>query len=254
MAYGGPPEDDSGRREHPSTDPYADLPAVDVVVPDDARELAAEAEQVRAERRLAGGTGGSRSWFPGGRGPGVSGVLVAAVLVVCAVCVSLLTLIGTSRSQRPLPAPLRATGTAPIGSEGGLLADVVLRSGDQPLPARALRPEVVVLVPTGCRCPDVLESLIRQGLEFGLPVLLVAGPDGARDLGEQTRALHVLSYVAVDPAGELARVYAASGVTVLAVTDDGVVSHLVRDVRADQRLESLLQPLVLRSSVARPAG
>jgi len=255
MALAGPPDDDSGRRERASADPYADLPTVDVRVPDDARELAAEAAQLRAERQREGEDEDAEAAAgPTGWRYGVSGALVAAVLVVCAVCVSLLTLIGSGRSARPQAAPLRSTGAGPTGSEGGLLADVELRSGDRSLPSLALRPEVLVLVPAGCRCAAVLESLVRQGLEFGLPTLLVAGPDGARELGEAARSLHVLSYVALDPNTELARVYDARGVTMLAVADDGVVSHVVKDVRADQRLESLLQPLVLRSSVVRPAG
>jgi len=94
-----------------------DLPPLDwpaLVVPDDARELAAEAEALRRERRAAarrdrlGRLLLTRRW----QRFGVSGPLVALTLVIVAAFGSLLVIFLPSRPDQPGPALAGRDGRA----------------------------------------------------------------------------------------------------------------------------------------------
>lgn len=230
----------------PPDDPLGSLP-----VPDDASELAFEAEALRRERlararherwsrllrldRLQRGA--------------LSGPVVAAVLVVVALVGSLVVVLGPRPPGRLAPQPLAA---APVGGEGGVLPDVTLAVGAGRLPARALRPAVLALLPDGCGCPVEAEQAVGQAASVRLPTYLIAVPESLDDVAELRATRRVRpEAVAFDRDASLARAYSADrdGLTLLLVRADGVVVEVVRGFREGQRLELELARLARASGL-----
>jgi len=220
----------------------------DVHVPDDARGLELD---VRAWRREQAATARrarlgrlflTRRWHR----YGLSGPLVAGVLSVVAVFGTLLALVVPSGSrERATRQPLDAAPPAPVGSVGGLVVDRQLRINGAGRPVRDLRPAVLALLPSPCRCGDLVDELSGQAAEFGLRLVLVAS--GAHD--DELAALvaaarHGSALPAYDVEGRLAADYAARGPTVVLVRDDGRVTGVEREARPGRRRESALRRLV----------
>ncbi len=216
-------------------EPVGPGPPADFVVPDDAseldldllayrRELAARQRRARVERLFK-----TRRW----QRYGVSGPLTVGVLMVVALFGSMLALlVPTTGATSPPPQTIAGRPAAAPGQVGGLLPDVTLRRAGRPVSGRALRPAVLALLPPGCRCARLLEEIGGQAREFDLPLVLVGA--AAPDRGGALR----------DPAGQLMGTYAARGVTLLLLRDDGVVTAVERDVKAGRRLEPELRLLV----------
>lgn len=248
--------EDPDRAEHDDApdrvgEGWPDLPPLDeeLVVPDDASALTLEAQEWRREQRAASRSARVEKLFATRRyrERGLSGPLVAFVLVVVAAFGAMLTLLGPTGSGAPAPAPLATSGTSPVGTVGGLLPKTTLDLGSGPgLESRLVRPAVVVLPPVGCTdCAEAVRAVARQAAEFRLRSLLVAPRaltgDEPAAFQELVRAsASGLAIPAIDTDGAIARAYAANGVTVVLVAADGRVSHVVRQVTADARLEALM--------------
>lgn len=257
-----PGEGDAPHAEHPF-EPWPDLPPLDpsVVVPDDASSLELDAQALRREARAASRQARAARMLSTRRYQryGLSGPLVALVLLLVAGFGALLTLLGPIRAAGPAPRPLASAGTSPVGSVGGLVPDVSLELGTgAPVEARRVRPAVVVLVPAGCAdCGDAVRDAVRQAAEFRLRSLLVVpGPlttaETARFDALVREAASGLAIPATDPTGALARAYSPSGVTVVVVAADGVVAQVARDVRAGQRFDTVLAPIAFPVEPATP--
>ena len=223
--------------DEPSEDPLASLHA-----PDDARELAFEAEALRRERAASRRRQRWSRWLRTRRWEryGLSGPLVTAVLCVVAMLGALFVVLGPRPQGRLTERPL-AGGR--VGGEGGLLVDAPLQVGSAEVSARVLRPGVLALLPDGCDCPLEAEQAIGQAASVRLPTYLVTGPDS----GDDARALRETrrvrpEQVAHDSSGALAAAYDADprALTLLLVRADGVVDRVVRGFRQGQRLESSL--------------
>lgn len=226
----------------PLSDEPPEDPLGSVRVPDDARDLALEAEALRRERAARR----RREWLArrlrSGRWErfGLSGALVAAVLAVVALVGSLMVLLGPRPQGRLVQQPL---ADVQVGGEGGLVPDVPLAVGAGEVGARALRPGVLALVPNGCACPLEAEQVIGQAASVRLPTYLVAGPESADDVQALRESPRVRAQqAALDRQGVLADDYDADprGLTLLLVRADGVVADVVRGFREGQRLEPRL--------------
>jgi hypothetical protein len=223
----------------PLPDEPADGARDSVRVPDDARDLALEAQALRRElaarrrRQRWSRVFRTRRW----ERFGLSGPLVTAVLALVAVVGSLVVVLGPRPPVRLTAQPL---ADVPVGGEGGLLTAVTLHVGTRPVEARALRPAVLALVPDGCSCAAEAESAIGQAASVQLPTYLVAAPDAADDVDAMRATRRVRpEQTLTDPDGALAAAYAADprGLTLLLVRSDGVVAGIVRGLSADRRLE-----------------
>lgn len=218
-----------------------------VVVPDDASSLARDAEALRRERRASARRDRLRRLAAGRTGVGVGAPLVLLVLLLVGGVAALPVVLRPDLSADAPPRPL-ATPAVPPGEVGGLLPETVLDTPAGPLAARgSARPGVLVLVPTGCRCDELVDGAVAQAREFTRNVRLVI--DG-REPGADEEAVRLRRAVAggatrsgTDPSGALAQAYGARGVTLLAVGQDGVVLDVLRDVRPGQRLEARLMVL-----------
>lgn len=222
-----------------------------LVVPDDARELAPDVDayhrELRAARRARrwGWLTGSRVWqrwsFPLGM---VAGALSLALLMF----VLLAFESAPGHATRLTAAPL-ATPTYAPGERYGLLPDTPLSSA--PAGARgtvrsasALRPALVALVPIPCQCADVVRVLAKQAADGGVRLAVVA--PGSRDAEVSALPGQVGGVTPwYDATGALAAAYGASGVTVLVVDPDGVVSYVQRNTTAQLARSLPIQSLLL---------
>jgi hypothetical protein len=217
--------------------------AVDFVVPDDPRELAADIEAYRREararhrhermQRLLQGTGKRR--------PGLSLPLIAAIMAIAGLLGGLVAVLPPTRPIGPQPLPLAAHPSQPTGHVDGLAPDVVLQTPSGPQTLRSLRPVLVALIPDPCRCLTTLDDLAGQAQEKGLALEVVA-PNG-RD-GQLTTLVDAIQdgqpYQAEDTHGVLARTFHARGVTALLVAPDGTVRFVVPHIRPGERIEGWL--------------
>ena len=230
--------------------PPGDDPLRGLVVPDDASALAFEAEALRRERAArrrrerAARVLRTRRW----QRYGLSGPLVAGVLVLVALVGSLMVLLG----PRP-PARLAAAPLASGSGEGPVLPGVPLRAGPRTVPADALRPAVVALVPAGCGCAESAEQVVGQAWSFRLPTHVVAAPGAEAELEALRASRRVRAQgFAVDTTGGLTARFDAHPArpTLLLVRADGVVTHVVRGFAPDQRLEVELRKTAVASGLA----
>jgi hypothetical protein len=154
--------------------------------------------------------------------------------------------------HRQVAATPLANPTTAAGQRGGLLPAVSLAAQPAGIPATALhsardlRPGLVALVPLSCRCTDVLSALASEADEVRVPLHVVAPAEGDAEVSALPGQLPAVK-VWFDAAGELARTYAAAGVTVLVVDPDGVVSFVQR-----QTTVSLAHTLPLQSMLVLP--
>jgi hypothetical protein len=250
---------DDGGHAHPD-DGLPELPPLppgwaDIHIPDDAHELAAEAAIVRAELAL------DPDWPP--RRPrrlASAGPLFALVAMVTVAVTSLLMIVHPVGRPAPRAAPLAASPEAP-GTVGGLLPDIVLQDGRQrAIPARGIRPGLLLLVPEACRCAARTAGLVNASRASLVQVELIgatAPPQVPSGAPSRTRAL-------LDPGGALADsialpLFVAPGttpgtpvaavepaVTAVLVRSDGIIARILRDPAPSAQLQNDLAGLTIR--------
>jgi hypothetical protein len=237
---GGEPErDDSG------------LPPVDIVVPEDARELDRDVQAYRRELRALRRHQRRMRWHGPLTRDGVILPLLASCLVLALIAGTLLTFFtarpGGERAGGRVPpasAPPTSAHPSPSGqpdspqvttSTQRLPARLDLKVGGQTVPANLLTGRVFALVPADCRCGKVLMELADQAATADVPLYLVGGA-GLASLTEISGDLagpeQAQSFaVADDVDGTLARTYltaaqasAGSAPSALLVAANGTVS------------------------------
>ena len=228
----------------PEEMPWADP----VTVPDDIRALQPDIDAYHREQRLARRRRrrqritGSRIWrrwsFPLG--------MLTGALALAAVVVALLAVDTTGRAGHRGAVPL-AQPRAATGSVGGLLpTSLVTTSDGQRVPAQSLRPALLVLLPSHCACPDLLDALAAQAAEVQVQLVVLgpAAPDA--EVAALPGQLHHGRVVAAyDDSGRIASTYTAKGVTALIVGRDGLVTYIQRQLTTRTRLELPLQAALL---------
>ncbi|TDB72039.1 hypothetical protein E1264_42120 [Actinomadura sp. KC216] len=234
--------------DDPEPDDYG-LPRVDVVVPDDARELERDVAAYRREERRRR----RRDRFRRLGGPltrfGVAIPIIAGALLVALLSGVLMTTFGPRPAPRPTAAQLAPRPSASPGEVGGLLpaGEIDLVTGQRAaMQIRDLRPGVVGIVPPGYECEGVVAELAGRTQENELKFYLVADPRPAggkkgtplKELKACAGTAHEgVPQVLEDRKGVLATAYApppgtpgpvATGLTAVFVQLDGVVREVVR--------------------------
>lgn len=219
--------DDGGCR--PGDGDLPELPA-EFIIPDDPRELAAEAEAVRAELWIEERARAAQSR------PSLSGPLIGLVLMLIAAIGSLVIVVLPYTPDRPTPAPLATPGIA-AGQRGGLLPDVVLPDDlGRPVAIREIRPTVMLLMPDGCRCDDVAANLVTITGEARLPVQLVGSdqPPNRPNAAPRDRV-----FTLTDATGTVSRAVGSgsdAGPVAVLVRANGVIAAVVPGVRDASQL------------------
>lgn len=198
-----------------------------IVIPDDPRELADEAEQVRAE--LAEEVARARRW-PFRRafdGP-LSLPLISLVLMLIAALASLAIVVLPSNAPDTRNAPLANPSTR-AGEVGGLLPSVTLRTDDNhPAAVRRLRPAILLLLPAGCECASLATDLAKSAAGLNILVGLVSSEDKAAARPQVAKPTRVLSLV--DPDQLLTTNIATEDPgqpTAVLVRSDGTIARII---------------------------
>jgi hypothetical protein len=245
---GGDPErDDSG------------LPPIDVVIPDDARELDRDVQAYQRELRAL-----RRRQRAGRlRGPltrdGMVLPLLAGCLILALITSTLLimfaadqtgmpdvpshTAAGPAAKQRPptrRTQPPAAPSQPPAGQAGGHLPAAVLVIGGKPVSLRtvaAAGPSVLALIPLACRCAAALRQLAAQAARAHVPLYLVGTGSGLKRVaGLATRAGPAPGRLAEDRHNVLGRAYRPLGLTAILVRRGGSVAAIRRGLSQSREL------------------
>lgn len=246
--------------DDPEPDDYG-LPRVDVVVPDDARELERDMVAYRREERRRRRRARIRRFG----GPltrfGVAVPIIAGALLVALLSGVLMTAFGPRPAPRPTGAQLAPRPSASPGRVGGLLpaGSVDLVAGQRTaVPLRNLRPGVIGIVPPAYECESVVADLAGRTQESVLNFWLVADPrPAAEKKGTPLKKLKACAgtahngtpQVLEDRSGVLAGAYTpprgtpGPGLTAVFVQPDGVVNEVVQAPRPGPQLAEKVRSL-----------
>jgi hypothetical protein len=232
----------------PERDDYG-LPRVEVIIPDDARELdrdliayRREERQRRRRQRLRRLTGPFARY-------GLATPIIAIALLIAVVSGTLMTALGP-RSAAPLPNGSPATNgpatAQPAGTTGGPLPPGKVTIAGQPgAPSDLVG--LVALVPEGCRCEQAVGEVTRQAKIYDLRRFLVGShhwtKTTAKELGALADAAGNDAKIVQDDQATLSKTYGASGLTLLLVHTDGILRKVVVNVRPGLNLQSELETL-----------
>jgi hypothetical protein len=237
------------------------LPPVNIVIPDDARELDRDVLAYRRELRVRrrrqrllrllrpfnrSGLGGPTAIVP----------LIALCLALALVGGALLSVVTMNPAQAPTvtttPTPAQANQpsgltTLPAGN---------LRISGQTEPVRSLVSSVLALVPADCACGEQLDRLADQTAAADVPLYFVGTGATSQQLAAETTLYGQNHAVAADDAdGVLANAYRPDGLTLLLVYSDGkaaVDRHLASAFQLGPQLTGLKSAAAKTSAQATP--
>jgi hypothetical protein len=224
------------------------LPPVNVVIPDDARELDRDLLAYRREMRAKRRRQRFLRLFQPFRAPELGGhaaiiPLIAICLAICLVGGALLSVATMSPASAPT---LGAPGTAPAAAPTGELTALPqgsVRLGGQPVPVRSLTSSVIALVPATCDCGLGLQRLAGQAAGAHVQLYFATGGQAADQLATLTTRYGAgVAVAAADYDGVLTAAYHPNGLTVLLVFKDAT-AEVLRNLAADFQLTSVLREL-----------
>jgi hypothetical protein len=226
----------------PGRDDYG-LPPIDVVIPDDARELDRDVQayqrELRAQRR--------RQRARRLRGPltrdGMVLPLLAGCLILALITSTLLIMFAADQTGMPdlgshatagSPAkqpPTTARNQPAVGQIGGPLPAAVIVLGGRPAQVRAItaaRPSVLALIPVDCTCVPALRELRLQAARARVALYLVGtGGDQKHVARLAAQAGQTPALVGEDLHNVLASAFNQLGLTAILVRRGGVVYEVV---------------------------
>ena len=238
-------------RQSGDPDDYG-LPHVDIVVPDDARELDRDIIAYRREERRRRRRNRWRRIFAPFTRYGVAAPIIAGALLIALISGTLMTVLGPTPAPRATSGPVARRPSAPAGQIGGVLPDAQITVPGHRKHLIDLRPAVLVVVPPHCACEATIDDVSRQTADYRISLYLVADRRGstqseAESAKEMRRlagaARHAVAIVAGDGDAVLARTYKTTGLSAIFVHADGVVNDVLRGLRAGQQLRPQLEQL-----------
>ena len=227
------------------------LPPVNIVIPDDARELERDVlayrREMRAKRRRQRVLRLLRPFNrPGLGGPTAIVPLIALCLAIALVGGALLSVVTMNPANAPTVTP---SPTEQAAGPSALPTGNVRISGHTE-PVSSLASSVLALVPAGCACGQQLDRLATQTAGSGVPLYFVGDGVTSQQLAAETVAYgHGYARAVDDPDGALARTYDPVGLTVLLVYSDAK-AEVRRNLGSAFELASVLGGLKSSSSEA----
>ena len=246
-AGGDPDRDDFG------------LPPIDIVIPDDARELDRDVQAYQRElRALRRRRRASRLRRPLTR-DGMVLPLLAGCLMLALLTSTLLIMFAADQTGMPKLTPRPAVThrnlpkpTPRAGQIGGLLPLSAVVIGGKSVQLRtvtAAGPSVLTLVPQNCQCASTLRQLGAQAARAHVLVYLVGTAGGMQQLAKLAVAAgQTAARVADDARAVLATTYRAKGVTAILVRSDGTVASVIRQLPQQQLQTGLRELAVVKSA------
>jgi hypothetical protein len=238
------------------------LPRVNIVIPDDARELdrdvLAYRREMRAQRRRQRLSRLLRPFNrPGFNGPAAIVPLIAACLALSLVGGALLSVVTMSPASAPTLSSPQASARPAAPSGLTTLPTGTVRLDGRVVPVRSLVSSVIALVPANCACGPALRRLAGQAISARVGLYFVgtgaAIPQLTTDTAQYGGGVAV---AAADSDGVLGTAYHPVGLTVLLVFRDGT-AEVRRNLPANFQLGTVLSELTLAGvspSASRPTG
>jgi len=225
------------------------LPPVNIVIPDDARELDRDVLAYRREMRAKRRRQRFLRFFRPFRAPEFGGhaaviPLIAICLAICLVGGALLSVATMSPASAPTLNGAQGTAQAvvPTGELAALPAGSVQLAG-RAVPVRSLTSSVIALVPANCDCGLGLQRLAGQAIEARARLYFAAGGQGLAQLAGLTVRYGRGTAVAVaDSDGVLTARYRPTGLTILFVFKDAS-ARVLRNLPADFQLTPVMREL-----------
>jgi hypothetical protein len=236
-AGGDPERDDFG------------LPPIDIVIPDDARELDRDVQAYQRELRALRRRRRARRLRRPLTRDGMVLPLLAGCLMLALLTSTLLIMFAADQTGMPQlpprPAVVRQNPSA-AGRIGGLLPLSAIVIGNKSVQLRTVaKPSVLTVVPLNCQCASTLQQLSAQAAQAHVLVYLVGTNGGMQQLARLAAAAgQTAARVADDAKNILATTYGARGVTAILVRADGTVASVIRQL-PQQQLETGLRELAL---------
>lgn len=234
---------------HGDHDDYG-LPKVDVVVPDDARELdrdvIAYRRELRQQRRR-------ERWQRIGR-PftryGIAAPFIASAVLIALISGVLMTVISPVRARgrsrchrrgRSACVPATSAAVCPLGN-------VIYRHKPVPVTELINVAGVVLVVPRECGCDAVVQGIIRQAGDQRLQVWLIADDRSGKDDDADVARLAASAppgsaLLADDPDRVLSSTYRATGLTAVLVRTDRIVRKILKNLQTGRDITADLRPL-----------
>ena len=227
----------------------SNLPPVNIVVPDDARELDRDVLAYRRERRAQRRRQRLTRFLRPLRTPEFGGN--AAVIPLIAICLAislvggaLLSVLTMSPGSVPTlsGAQPSATSGAPASKRAPLPAGSV-ELGGATVQVRSLVVSAIALVPAGCNCGIELQRLAGQAVAADVKIYFAAAGPEIAQLGSLTnRYGGGAALAAADTGSVLTTAYHPDGLTVLLVFKDATAA-VERNLPADFQLTPALRGL-----------
>jgi hypothetical protein len=230
------------------------LPPLNVVIPDDARELdrdvLAYRREQRAQRRRQ-----RFAWLvrpfsrPGSGGPAAIVPLIAACLALSLVGGALLSVVTMSPASAPtLPSPASASPTvsptmSPVTTTLPAAARIE-QPGGKPALVRSLDTSAIALVPAQCGCGPSLRRLAAQAVPANVSLDFVGtGQENITQVSElAAQDGGGVAMPFIDLGGVLGTAYRPDGLTVLFIFSNGT-AEVVRDLSGSFQLGGTLNAL-----------
>jgi hypothetical protein len=227
------------------------LPPVNIVIPDDARELDRDVIAYRRELRAKRRRQRFMRLFRPFRAREFTGhaaiiPLIAACLAISLVGGALLSVATMNPASAPtVSGPRTSASPAPSSEDVGELPIGTVQLNGHPVPVRSLVTSAIAIIPANCGCGTALGRLAAEavaahvGLYFvGIGAAIPQLPALTASYGDNA------AVAAADDNGVLNDAYHPAGLTVLLVFKDAT-AELVRSLPASFQLTSALRELNL---------
>jgi hypothetical protein len=217
------------------------LPPVDIVIPDDARELDRDVQAYQRELRALRRRQRARRL----RGPltrdGMVLPLLAGCLILALITSTLLIMFAADQTGMPdLPGsavrhrPATVRTQPAVGQVGGPLPAAILVIDGKPVPVRTItsaKPAVLALIPLACPCVPALRQLRAQAAQAHVVLYLVGTGGGTKRVAQlAAQAGQNPARVAEDASNVLGRAYRQLGLTAILVRRGGSVASVFPDL------------------------
>jgi hypothetical protein len=224
------------------------LPPVNVVIPDDARELDRDVLAYRREQRAKRRRQRLMRLFRPFRMPQFGGAaiipLIAACLAISLVGGALLSIVTMSPASAPTLTAPRASSqpTTPAAAPAQLPAGIV-ELGGRPVPVRSLVISAIALVPANCGCDAALSRLAGQAVAANVSLYFAGAGQAISQLPAVVDRDGDGAAVAISDSSDVLTVaYRPDGLIVLLVFKDAT-AVVLRDLQGDFDLAQTLGQL-----------
>ncbi|GAA0367671.1 hypothetical protein NE235_03475 [Actinoallomurus spadix] len=233
---------------HGDPDDYG-LPKVDIVVPDDARELDRDVLAYRRELRQKRRRERWRRLARPFTRYGIAAPFIASAVLVALISGVLMTVVSPRPTTRAVQVPPTGVVRHRPGDPGGALptGTLIVNGRGMPIDTLVNVAGVVLIVPRDCRCDATVTHVAQQAVSQGVQTWVIADGRTGKDADDVRRLADTVprgdAIPAEDPGRVLSTTFRAAGLTAVLVGPDKIVRDIVRGVLPDRNLTPALQAL-----------